>query len=234
MNWQVPNMWEGGECWIIGGGPSLPQQFDIPDHIVTEVVNRRLTPDAYSPYLSTIHKKHVIGINAAYLLGNWVDIMFFGDNGFYQSHRNALLQWDGIKIGCSIGQGQKELDGVKMLSRDGNKKYGISKDPSKVCWNGNSGAAAISVAANAGVKRIILVGFDMILIEGQQHWHGVYKRAQINRVKPKQDIKTPFERHLIGFPQIATDARARGIEIINASPNSKINSFPKATVKELL
>jgi hypothetical protein len=44
----------------------------------------------------------------------------------------------------------------------------------------------------------------------------------------------PFDRHLRGFAQIAKDAQQRGIEIINACPESAITQFHKCNVKELL
>ena len=44
----------------------------------------------------------------------------------------------------------------------------------------------------------------------------------------------PFHRHLQGFPAIAADAKWRGIEILNASPDRAITCFRKVSVKELL
>ena len=44
----------------------------------------------------------------------------------------------------------------------------------------------------------------------------------------------PFDRHLRGFSDMAKDAKRRGIEIINASPDSAITCFPKYSIKELL
>ena len=83
MNWQVPRMWEGGDVWIIGGGPSITKEFGIPDNIVQGVFKKELPLSAYSPYMSFLHDKHVIGVNVAYLLGDWVDMVFFGDKGFF-------------------------------------------------------------------------------------------------------------------------------------------------------
>ena len=61
MIWQVPHIWDEGEVWILGGGPSVTKQFEIPNSLVQEVVNGAKPPSAYSPYMSRIHKKHVIG-----------------------------------------------------------------------------------------------------------------------------------------------------------------------------
>ena len=93
MNWTVPRIWEGGDVWIIGGGPSITKEFQIPSEVVNDVVIGKKPLSLYSPYMESIHKKHVIGINVAYMLGPWVDMVFFGDNNFFRRcsvcHRNG-------------------------------------------------------------------------------------------------------------------------------------------------
>lgn len=225
-------MWEGGECWIIGGGPSMPEQFNIPNEVVQAVLEGRESPSIYSPYLSQIHEKHIIGINAAYLIGDWIDMVFFGDGKWFLENREVLAKFPGLKVSCNPKTSKYGNERIKYLSRDRNCGKGISTHADKVSWNGNSGAAAISVAANTGVKRIILLGFDMKLDGNlKQHWHGLYGTA--NR-KVTDEKKLPFHRHLVGFSAIAHDARKRGIEILNACPDSEIKEFLKLSVKELL
>lgn len=234
MTWEVPRMWEEGDVWVIGGGPSLPKEFDVPDDIIQKVLAKNLSPSAYSPYFEPIHDKHIIGVNAAYLIGNWIDMVFFGDKGWWLANREQLAKFPGLKVSCHPKFDSNELatERIKYLSRDKQHGKGISLNPCTVSWNLNSGAAAISVAANAGAKRIILLGFDMKLgKDNKQHWHALYGSAGRKEINPR---KLPFHRHLRGFLEIAKDAKRRGIEILNASPESKIECFRKVTVKELL
>ena len=231
MNWTVPRMWDGGEVWIIGGGPSIPKQFNIPDKVVQEVVKGSSTPSIYSPYMEAIHKKHVIGVNVAYLLGDWLDIVFFGDIGFFNRHKEALADWPGLRISCSAEA--DKYNWVKYLRHDRQHRNGISPNRSMVCWNNNSGAAAISVAVHTGAKRIILLGFDMKLDEkNKQHWHNLYGRGEITDARRLKSL--PFDRHMRSFPAIAEDAKRMGVEIINASPESAITQFKKVSIKDLL
>ena len=232
--WQIPEMWKGGECWIIGGGPSIPREFDIPEDVVQGVLSRELPLNAYSPYLSAIHHKHIIGVNAAFYLGSWVDIAFFGDGGFYFQNRKELLEFPNMLVSCNPAlSNNKKAIGVKFIRRDGRYRHGISFRKGSVSWNKNSGAAAINLAVHLGAKRIYLLGFDMKLGEGDlQWWHKHYKRAQNDKkTHPK---KLPFQNHLEGFPVIARDARRHGIEIFNISRDSAITNFPKITVQEAL
>lgn len=232
MNWKVPRMWQGADVWILGGGPSVFKQFEIPPEVVSRVMSGAEPPSVYSPYMEYLHDKHVIGINVAYLIGDWISMVFFGDNRFYVQHRKELAKHPGLKVSSNPIAGK--TDWVKYLAKENRKPKGISENPKTVCWNGNSGAAAISVAANAGAKRIILLGFDMSLDEAyRQHWHKLYA-ATAPKPNPKRKNRLPFSRHLLGFEFIAKDAKERGIEIINVCPESAITQFPKVNLKELL
>lgn len=235
VTWQVPKMWEGGEVWILGGGPSLIDNFEIPQNVVRDVRSRKKEIEAYSPYLAALHSKHVIGINVAYKFGNWVDVCFFGDKPFFLKHRGGLSNFRKLVVTCSKKVGERNLGWVKYLpceKEHGKFKTGISTNPNQVCWNENSGAAAISLAAWLGVKRIILVGFDMTLssLNGEQHFHNEYK--EMGRKIKKASL--PFNKHLEPFDAIKRDADAMGIEILNVSLNSAITQFEKVHIKELL
>ena len=230
MIWNVPKIWEGGDVWILGGGPSVPREFGVPESVIQQVYNGSQPISAYSPYMSGIHGKHVIGINVAYLIGDWIDVAFFGDIGFFLQHKDKLAAFPGLKV-CCHPQIEKH-NWIKYLPRD-HKGRGISDNPNSVSWNYNSGAAAISFAIHAGATKIILVGFDMKLdMSSKQHCHNLYNRGAITDAK--RIMKLPFNRHLKGFPEIAKDAKRMGVSILNASPDSAITDFPKFSVKSLL
>lgn len=233
MIWKIPRMWEGGECWIIGGGPSLSEQFEIPQDVIDKVISGEETIATYSPFLSSIHDKHIIGVNAAFLLGNWIDITFFGDGGFYRDNARELNKVDKMKITCNINaKKMARMKGVKFIHRDRNHSVGISKKKGFVSWNGNSGAAAINLAVHLGAKRIYLLGFDMkVGVNKRQHWHSHYNSGKKG---PRDPRKLPFHRHLKGFPMIAKEAKKQGIEIINVSPNSAIKSFKRVSLNEVI
>jgi len=234
MIWTVPRLWEGAACWIIGGGTSVPRQFGVPSGVIQKVYEGRLSPSVYSDYMKPLHDRHVIGINNAYQIGIWIDILFFGDSHWHLKHRMKLAEWPGLKVCCDqkfVNRPRSKMEGVKFLERDMKRREGITSDSSKVSWNANSGAAAISLAHHLGVCRINLLGFDMTMDDKKtySHWHG-------SHMLPGQKAKRtpPFQKHLKGFPAIAKDAKSLGIEIYNLSPISKIDCFPKITLEEAL
>ena len=234
INWQIPKMWEGGECWIIGGGPSIPLEFGIPEEVVKGVYSEELPISAYSPFLSPIHDKHVIGVNAAFLFGTWIDVMFFGDGGFYFANKAKLDCYPKVKVSCNPHLLKKNPFDIKYVPRNQKHPNGISYGkPNTISWNLNSGAAAISLAYHLGVKRVYLLGFDMDVGEnGDQHWHRHY--AWNKDVKKRDPKKLPFKRHMRGFFAVGRDAEHVGLEIINVSPNSKIEQFKRVKLSDVL
>lgn len=221
-------MWKGGECYIIGGGSSILKQFDVPEELIDKVRNKETSMNEYSPYFSAIHGKHVIGINVAYLLGDWLDVIFFGDGGgFFLPNMKKLTKYKGLKVSCSPKT--KDYEWIKWLARDRDKPYGLSNNPHKVAWNNNSGGAAINFAVHTGAKRIVLLGFDMNLnVDGKQHYHAEYRNRNNNT------IKNTFKTHLKGFPYIARDAKRLKVEILNVNPLSAIENFQKVNLKDVL
>jgi hypothetical protein len=224
-------MWDGEDCWILGGGFSVPLQFGVPKDVINGVCERRLPASAYSDYFKPIHDKHVIGINNAYKIGDWIDVCFFGDCTWYLLHKLQLERFPGLLVTCCPRfetKNQRQMEGIKYLAKDKDHTQGISPNPSKVSWNNNSGAAAISLAYHFGAKRIMLLGFDMNM-DKWSHWHGSHSP---NIEKKKR--KPPFSRHLRGFSAISDDAKRMGIEIYNLSPNSAVEPFKKVSLEDVL
>jgi hypothetical protein len=227
MAFRVPPLWEDGECWILGGGPSMPRQFGVPEDVIQEVMEGEKPLSTYSPYLEFLHDKNVIGTNKAFKIGGWIQVVTFGDRGFFNHNRKELARFPNLKIGFMNEKlnAHHQKAGVRLMKRD-NNRMGISKNPDTICWNYNTGAATISVARHLGVKRIYLLGFDMKPDEGgKTHWHGEYKKKINDNL---------FQRHMRGFSKIKEDADKLGIEILNVSPHSAIKELKKVSLEEVI
>jgi hypothetical protein len=225
--WRVPEIWKDGTCIVIGGGTSLIEQFQIPTEVVEKVYIGVEDASVYSPFLSPIHNQHIIAVNMAYKLGDWIDVLFFGDDDFWKTRKEEIIAFNGLRVSF---ESEKIRDSrVKLVARNPRKKQGITFAPAGLLsWNFNSGAAAINLAIQFGAKRIILLGFDMQLDQNNnQHWHKVYS-------SPLDVIKESMKKHLQGFSVIAKDIEGTGIEIINCSLNSAIQCFRKANIWEIL
>lgn len=94
-------------------------------------------------------------------------------------------------------------------------------------WGGNSGFQAVNLAAHFGVRRIVLVGFDMQLRTGI-HWHGRHGRGLNNPTRHN------VERWRRVLDQAAPALAALGVEVVNVSPVSALTAYPKMSLEEAL
>ena len=86
--WNIPELWPGSTIFILGGGPSL-SKVD----------------------LGLIHGRRIIGVNQAFRLGNFIDILYFGDGQFYKDNLKDIKKFGGLIItsfgSCQLKVGQK-------------------------------------------------------------------------------------------------------------------------------
>jgi len=210
----------------------------VPEDLAEKLKNREVSLDRLSPYLAPIHNRFVVGVNNAYMLGHWVDVVFFGDKAWYQRHVDDLERHPAEKVTCCPHLEVEQ--GITFMRRDQELRRGISTAKDRLCWNLNSGAAAINLAYQRGFGRIFLLGFDMEMDENgvHSHWHGRHWEMPKAQDKPSDSYahikRSNFQRHQRCFPQIAEDAEALGIEIINVNPESQITAFPRVNLSEAI
>ena len=206
MSWQIPKLWPKSTVFILAGGPTLPNSMDGFD----------------------LSEENVLGVNAAFGLGKWVDVCFFGDAKFYWWNRNALDRFKGLKITINDRSKMRyksveNRPGINIIKRG--KFRGLNREPDLIGWNKSSGAAAINVAIHLGANQIVLLGYDMRVINGRKNWkRHVRERTKLN----------PFENFLKVFGQIKRDAEKMGVEILNATPESNLKTFPMVYLGKML
>lgn len=89
-------------------------------------------------------------------------------------------------------------------------------------WVGNSGAGAILLASHFGAQRIVLIGYDCHK-RGGAHHHGNHPKGLGNAGS------------LHKWPeQFAQVARMVTAEVINCSPGTALNVFPRADLESAL
>jgi len=208
----ITPQWAGQDVYIIGGGASLIPLFGIPSHLVTKVREGIMRPTVFSPFLRYLHNKNVIGVNVAFELGGWIDIAFFGDAGFHTISHEKLENFPNRIITCH--EKFKRFPRIEYIEKDLNKKYGISSNPNQICWNRNSGCAAMDLAVKLGADRIILIGFDFgFEAGGNEHWHNHYKLA--NKANHNNENRDPsiYGIFKLAFEGILSDLNRLSIPI---------------------
>jgi hypothetical protein len=89
----------------------------------------------------------------------------------------------------------------------------------------NSGYAAIHLAATAGASEIVVLGLDM---SGDTHWHGRHPAGLHN---PRENS---FARWINRFEGLANELQKRGVRVWNCSISSRLECFPKRSLREVL
>lgn len=212
-------MWSGQTVFVIGGGPSL-KKFDW----------------------TTIRSQRIIGVNDAYTLGDWVDICYFSDFGWFRVHRDRHVKKTANMSGRNISIDHSGLSCFKgMIVTNAEETISIpwvntmrrggcgliSTTLSTLPCNSSSGGAAVALAVMLGASTVILLGFDMKLGEdGSANWHPNIKN------KPNPNI---YNRSFIpAFDRIAQDAETLGVKILNANPNSELTVFPRVSMSTVM
>lgn len=96
--------------------------------------------------------------------------------------------------------------------------------PGFVGWGGNGGFHALNLAVQWGLRKIILIGYDMTLQNGV-HWHGRHggslqnpKQASVDRWRGILDAQAPV---LV----------EHGVEVVIGSPGSSLSAFRKLELR---
>lgn len=199
----VPRLWEGETCVIIGGGSSL-------------------TP---ADVAFCRGKARVIAIKEAYLLAPWADVLYAADAKWWLYY-NGAPTFEGVKYsieGMDVPHQLERYPDVRILRNTGNE--GIERDPSGLRTGYNSGFQAVNLAVHFGVKRILLLGFDMWRgPDGEQNWFGPHPNH----------VASPYGLFLKAFATSVEPLRKLGIEVINCSRFTVLSLFPKMTIEEAL
>jgi hypothetical protein len=87
-------------------------------------------------------------------------------------------------------------------------------------WGGNGGFHALNLALQFGARRVVLVGYDMRVDLGV-HWHGKHPKGMNN----PSDVNTRRWRQVLDAQ--APLLRDMGVEVLNASPVSALEAYPK-------
>jgi hypothetical protein len=102
---------------------------------------------------------------------------------------------------------------------------GFSHIPARIHYGNCSGFQAINLAILFGATRIILVGFDMRVVNGQRHFFGDHPAPLGNACQ--------YEHFLPAF-EAAARTLPRHISIVNCTPGSALKCFPMASLDAAL
>lgn len=196
MKFTIPSLWDNETVYILGGGPSLS---DVP--------------------MDKLIGKNVVCLNNSYTLGSF-NVLYFMDWNWFQQHEKAISKLDCLKF--TVVERCLGKEGITVIERGPRK--GFSVDPAVLCPGSNSGYGSIDLAFLLGGIRIILLAFDMKMINGKHNWHDEHIRQKEGDIA--DDV---YESDYIQFfrdSEMLPTLKNNEVEVLNATPGSALDVFP--------
>lgn len=163
----------------------------------------------------------VIVCNTTYQRAPWADVLIASDLRWWNWHKGAK-DFPGLKYATSQ---HIKWAGVQILKNTGPK--GLELDPTGLRHGINTGYRAINLAVHFGAARILLLGYDMKRGEDEkrlEHWHG-------DHPIPSRSHYPTFIKY---FASLVEPLKEIGVEIVNCTPGSALECFPKADLRDVL
>lgn len=157
-----------------------------------------------------------IVINDTFRLAPWAALLYAADAAWWRANPDAAA-FAGLKVSADT------VPGVEQLMVTGTA--GFDPDPSCLRTGSNSGYQGVHIAAQAGAARILLCGFDLNARHGA-HWFGPHTKPGLHNTAPET-----FARFVRRFEELAPILAARGVEVINCTPDSALRCFPVADLE---
>ncbi len=202
--WRVPRDWDGAACVIMASGPSFTRH----DAAAISGLGARVRS---------------IAVSDQFRLAPWADLLYSCDARWWDYHwPRGASEFAGLKVALDPDVTQP---GVRLLENTG--EAGFDPAPHALRTGMNSGYQAVHLAVHLGVSTIVLVGFDMQPGEdGRTHNFGSHP--------PGLAVAAPYEEFAAHFDGLKEPLAARGIEVVNASPRSKVTTWPHVPLTDAL
>lgn len=197
----VPCLWPGETAVIVGGGSSLTP-LDV----------------AYVGDRAIRGMVRCIAIKEAFLLAPWADVLYGCDAKFWRFYRGVP----------SFTKPKYTLEAVEYpdvicLQNTGNQ--GLELDPTGLRTGYNSGYQAVNLAYHLGIRKVILLGFDM--------WRGPSGEANWFGAHPNH-LDSPYPIFHQSFEQVKGTLKNLGMEVVNASRWTMLRTFPCVRLEDEL
>jgi hypothetical protein len=162
------------------------------------------TPDV----VARVRDLPCVAVNNAYLLVPWARALVANDAGWWRQYPEA-----------------KSFPGDRWCGSEIRDTQWMRKGERGLSTHTNSGLRGLDVAVSVyGAKLVLLIGVDMV----GKHFHGDHPRPLSN---PDAARFAFFRKQ---FNKYAKEALPRDVKVLNCSPISTLECFPKVSIDEAL
>lgn len=157
-------------------------------------------------------------------------MLYGADKRWWEAH-NGVKEYAGIKATTYKASRPKEyqetaekFDLLRIPGIHETSSFGFESPV--IHYGNNSGFQAVNIAIHTGLNPIILLGFDMRIIDRKRHWFGDHP-TELN-------IKSNYNSFIKAFHSAAPELAKRGIDVVNCTPGSALTCFRNMALNEAL
>lgn len=208
--WQPEPLFAGQTVFVLGSGPSLT-----------------------AGQAERVRCRACIAVNATCpALAPWAPVWFFTDTRFFEQFRPEIAAYVD-RGGLGVTLSPAAVAAIPALRRPETERCdGFPRWP-RIRQGRCSGGTGVALAVGLGGVRIVLLGFDMRVVGGREHCHDAYA-GQLGPYGKPRDLEIYAKEFAPGFAGWHADARAVGVEIVNATPGSALAEFPMVDLEDEL
>lgn len=213
--WTPEQIWRGRRVFVMASGPSL-----------TEAVAARVQNFGGA-------NSATIVVNSSYMMAPWADCLFFTDNSWFEPRRAIIEAWPRLVVSVSRAAKRAMPNKVLRVQLVDRTEEGMPLrafpplGSPHIRFGRSSGQTAIALAIAMGAKEVVLLGFDMRVVNGMEHHHGEY-------FGKKRDLDIYAREFVPAFAGWNIQALRAGVKIINATPDSGLREFMSVPLDVLL
>lgn len=205
--------WLGKIIFCLGSGPSL--------NLISaeEWEGLGKAQENYGSVLlavnSSIKKPRQFGLES--------DALFFTDESWFWDNESLVREFKGLKFTTSRRAKEDYLDLMRIDNRTMDE---FEVGSGRLKDGRSSGHRAVSLSVMLGAKIVILLGYDMRVIEGKSHFHNEYSNTESEKEYAQGFVPS--------FDKWYEKALKVGCQILNATPNSAVKEFPMINLEWIL
>ena len=211
IKWSVPRMWDGETCAILASGPSMTREQ-------AEVLRGRCKVIAVN---NTGIPTEIDGVLRP-AMAEWADILYASDSKWWVCYQDRALKFQGLKV-CL----RPNLPFSDVYALEQSREQVFDKRQTHLATGGNSGYAALHLAVHLGVKRVLLVGFDMRDAAGKRrHYFGNHP--------PRLNSQNAYATWVRAYTRFAPLLQKMGVEVLNCTQKGALHCFRRMTLQEAI
>ena len=176
-----------------------------------------------------------VAINETWRLAPWAHTLYGCDWEWWASLAPKVEEFRGTRvIGTVPNIRNKPQFPPEMEGQAAQLQYlRVVAGQTQPLWNGpavgagsNSAFQVANWVARCGATRLVLLGVDCH--SPNAHWHGIHKHPLAKNQKPNL-----MKAWLMAWRNAAPQFTERGISVVNCSPGSAVDCFPRANLEKV-